>query len=1259
MAKRIEHKAEGGVQSAPGSGQPADGSPKNPQSAIRNPQFETSAERTGDGGRETGPVLGRRSPVHEPADGSPKNPQSEIRNPQSEASGQQAAGSEQQAASSPENPQSALRNPQSKGSGQPADGSPKNPQSAIRNPQSKGSGQRAASSPENPQSAIRNPQSNKRLRFLHLEDNRRDAELAGVILAAEGIDCAIDWVESRDQFIAALESGGYDLVLADYTLPDFDGLAALKMVREKCPDVPFIFVTGTLGEEVAVEAVKDGATDYVLKHHLKRLGAGVGRALREAEERRSRREAEEKFRQIAENIREVFWMSNPSNSEMIYISPAYEAIWGRSREDLYRAPRSWLDAIHPEDRERVAHASQTDEVSGKYDESYRIVRPDGSVRWIRDRGFPVRDPAGKVYRIVGIAEDMTERKLAEEAREAHQRKIEMLHELSQKILGTLDLQKVLDEFLHQAMKVESFDIGVIWLLDAKTNSLEVKATAGYRDRNNIEYLTMDLNQPRIGVNLSRLVSEKETIIADRVRESPGWGSFKREGAESAIMLPIHGEGRLLGVIQLGRRKQREFQRSEIAFLQTLVGQAATAIQKAELYEETQRSLDRIRALNQINLAITSSLDLRSRLHALLEKIELFVPVAAASTIRLLHQQTGTLGSVACRGIDEDLWKAQVPATLQNRASRIVSTKAPVTVRDIRIGAREGDILVNSGLISYLGVPLMSHGQVLGVLSLYTAEEHEFRAEEIDFLMSLANQAAIAIRDAELYERAERQSAELAERERIQRALKELSQDITTMDVERLMEKLTATIRELFKVEVADVRFLGKERWEKVLVSTDDGLEWVPQGAEFGQGANVWVVKQRRSIAIRDYTQQSEFSPGRVARRFGARGFLAAPLIGKQGEVFGVMRALSKTPRDFTRQEIELFEQMANGAAIAIANSRLYTELQRSSKVKDEFLSVTSHELRTPLNVIMGYAELARHDLKNGRALPLQAVETIDAQARMMLGMINRLMEATQIQAGAVVIVKQPVDLGALFEDLKEKRPAPSKKDLIITWPAPAGLPALTTDPEKLNRILEILIDNAIKFTPAGGEVCVTCQVSRVKSEAPDPKPDTWNMTRDTRQPAGSPQKADGSPDNPQSALRTPQSEASGQPAAGSEQQAASGPENPHSALRNPQSEASGQQAASSPKNPQSAIRNPQSEEREPETYVEFSVADTGVGIAAEDLPGIFEMFKQADSSDTRSFEGMGLGLYIAKKYTELLGGEIEVESEVGKGSTFTARLPAG
>lgn len=155
--------------------------------------------------------------------------------------------------------------------------------------------------------------------------------------------------------------------------------------------------------------------------HNKELGHGIERRTaelqQEIEHRKSTeaklRASDECFRQLAESIPQVFWMTDLSKTHMLYISPAYEAIWGRTCASLYASPASWLDTIHPDDREKIKLLAITNRVSNQYDQEYRIVRPDGSIRWIHDRAFSISDDTGRIYRIAGIAEDITERKLTE------------------------------------------------------------------------------------------------------------------------------------------------------------------------------------------------------------------------------------------------------------------------------------------------------------------------------------------------------------------------------------------------------------------------------------------------------------------------------------------------------------------------------------------------------------------------------------------------------------------------------------------------------------------------------------------------------------------------------------------------------------------------------------------------------------------------------------------------------------------------------
>jgi diguanylate cyclase (GGDEF)-like protein/PAS domain S-box-containing protein len=169
------------------------------------------------------------------------------------------------------------------------------------------------------------------------------------------------------------------------------------------------------------------------------LADQIGIALGRARLYSAIRESEQRFRQLAEHIEQVFWLEDPEHSQVFYVSAAYEAIWGRSRQSVYENPQSWFDAIHPDDREQVL-AAQTRKVSGEYNVEYRVIRKDGSIGWVWSRAFPIRDQHGRVYRIAGIAEDITERKAAEEVLRQSEERFKLMAWATKDAVWDWDLQ---------------------------------------------------------------------------------------------------------------------------------------------------------------------------------------------------------------------------------------------------------------------------------------------------------------------------------------------------------------------------------------------------------------------------------------------------------------------------------------------------------------------------------------------------------------------------------------------------------------------------------------------------------------------------------------------------------------------------------------------------------------------------------------------------------------------------------------------------
>ncbi len=433
--------------------------------------------------------------------------------------------------------------------------------------------------------------------------------------------------------------------------------------------------------------------------------------------------------------------------------------------------------------------------------------------------------------------------------------------------------------------------------------------------------------------------------------------------------------------------------------------------------QVEREQERLRALHDINRAITSTLDLRAVLYVLLDVIEPLLPASSAIAIELLNQDSGVLEPAACRNIPLEDWKAYLSSSALRVDRKLLSDKTPIAVanvqRDTTVPNRS--FFHKHELVSFIGVPLIAKENLIGIFALYTKEEHRFSTEEVQFLTTLADQAAVAIHNAQLYEQIKRQAAEL----------------------------------------------------EKVY------------------------------------------------------------------------------------------------------------------KAKAEFLSIMSHELRTPLSAVLGYTDILYNKI-TGEMNPEQEklLAKIMARSKDISTIINSMLEVTRLEAGAIKVDEVLADLGNLLSELRYSYDAPLENGLTLLWDYPPNLPMIKTDRVKLKHILQNLINNAIKFTHKGSITVSACVGSR-RTKLED---DRWQNLAAKKSFTGTPVSED---------------------------------------------------------------------------YVEFSVADTGIGIPRKSLPLIFDMFCQGDRPTARSYEGVGLGLYIVRKYTELLGGKVAVESEPGKGSRFLVYLPIG
>lgn len=254
--------------------------------------------------------------------------------------------------------------------------------------------------------------------ILHLEDNEIDADYMAAMLSEEGLECDILRAARRSEFLELLQSRRFDLIVSDYSMPSFDGGEALNHARRLAPDTPFMFVSGTIGEEAAVESLKGGAVDYVLKSRMSRFPAAVRRAVEEASKRAERAalqreiiKREELFRQITDNVDDLIAVLD-LQGRRVFSSPSYRKILGEPQ--ALDGTDSFSD-IHPEDQDRIRKIFSETVASGVGQRAeYRLIGRDGNIRTIESQGSVVRDSHRVVTNVVVVSRDVTDARRMDE-----------------------------------------------------------------------------------------------------------------------------------------------------------------------------------------------------------------------------------------------------------------------------------------------------------------------------------------------------------------------------------------------------------------------------------------------------------------------------------------------------------------------------------------------------------------------------------------------------------------------------------------------------------------------------------------------------------------------------------------------------------------------------------------------------------------------------------------------------------------------------
>jgi len=653
------------------------------------------------------------------------------------------------------------------------------------------------------------------------------------------------------------------------------------------------------------------------------------------------------------------------------------------------------------------------------------------------------------------------------------REMNVLSRVSQGINITLMLDDILELIYAQATQIISADDFHILLQNERTNELVEIFYVEENDRKQkLE------NQVITGKILEEeVVRQRRPIVtADYTRECQSRGvPVARTGIYAWMGVPLNAGAGSIGVLSLAKRDSNvAYTHQQLTLLQSIADQAAGAIVKARLLEETQRRAHHLQSLNEVSRQLTSTLELDPLLKSILQSATEILNCEAGSLLMADDTRDDLVFKVAVGPVAQSLLNTRASKT-SGLAGRAMITKQPVMANDVQSSEEwtpDYDKQTGFSTRSVLVVPLQVMDRMIGVIEVINKRDFTiFNMDDQDLLTAFAAQAGIAIENARLYQMTDRELTDRVEELSVlQRIGRELN---TSLDTQKAMK---ITLDWAKRQSRADVGVFGIVQEGELTVISQEGISG-------DISAPVDVVVPSDSAGVRDAIDSGQ--PQRLTLNAERPGLVPASAsrvvipIRRETNTVGVLILEFIRPELITDNEMNFLLRLSDQASIAIANAQFYDAIQAANLAKSEFVSFVSHELKNPMTSIKGYSEL----LAAGAVGPINDAQanflgTIRSNVERMSTLVSDLADISRIEADRLRLDFKAQNPKEMYDEvMRSLRKQFEEKSIEVSADFQDKLPQIWADRGRVIQIITNLMSNACKYTPASGKVYISVEAT--------------------------------------------------------------------------------------------------------------------------------------------------------------------------------------